>query len=459
MTSSPQSTPHDDALRQYLDLCDEHRATIDAHAAALLNARRAEAREALSHAKAEGPDNTAHPGISVREMLAPDYGVNISRLAFNSEPATTFRCGVPNISTLLAIVDGDTFRPTSSLLRNLPDGVTVCSLNDIATSRPDLAARYLNSLAPLTDTSTALNTLLLQDGVFIHIDRSVKTDKPIQIINIFSALQPMMATRRIVVALEDGAAASVVVCDHSARPDVGYLSNQVVELHLGRNAELGYYEMEESSPLTRRLNHVYARQEEGSRLTVNSSTLTCGTSLSRIEVHTAGDNTDTNLGGLAIASGKQRIANITDLHHSHLHGTSRQMYKYVASDQAVASFFGIINVDERARFTNASQTNRNILSSPEAKIYTRPQLEIYCDDVKCNHGASVGTLDAAALFYMRSRGIPQAQARLMLMQAFMADVIDSISLPALSQRLHHLVERRLSGDDMLCADCRAADLP
>lgn len=455
MNGAALNRPSADPLRQYLDLFDGHRATIDYHAPALLNAMRSEAREALGGAALPGRDNTAHPNISPAEMFAPDFGVNIARVNFNSEPAASFRCGVPNISTLLAVVDGDTFRPSASLLRNLPEGVTVCSLGEAASRHPELVERYLGRLMPLDNPAAALNTLLLQDGVFVHVSARVSLDKPIQIINIFSSLRPMMATRRIVVALEEGASASVVVCDHSARPDVDYLSNQVVELHLGPGSNLGYYEMEESSPLTRRVNHVYAAQGAGSTLTVNSSALTCGTSLSRTSVTTLGDDTDTRLGGLAIASGEQRIANITDLHHAHLHGTSRQMYKYLATESATASFFGIIKVYEQARFTNASQTNRNIIAGKDAKIFTRPQLEIYCDEVKCSHGATTGSLDQNALFYMRSRGIPLAQARLMLMQAFMADVIDGISLPALSQRLHHLVERRLSGDSVLCSECNA----
>ncbi len=442
------------SLDQYLDLYERHRAEIDAHAPELLNARRAAAREALQGARLPGKANTEHPNISLEEMFAPDFGVNITRVNFHSEAAGSFKCGVPNISSLLAVVDGDSFRAGANLGRNLPEGVRVSSLAQAAAAQPELVERYLG--AACRDSGSAaveLNTLLLQDGVFIHVAKGVELEKPIQVINIFSSLRPMMATRRIVVVAEEGAAASVVVCDHSARGDVDYLSNQVVELYLAPHSRLGYYEMEESSAQTRRLSQVFALQGAESRLTVNNSLLSSGTSLSRFTVSTEGDRTETHLGGLAIASDNQRIGNITDVRHRHLHGQSRQMFKYVAADRAVGSFFGIINVDEAARFTEAAQTNRNILSSPEAKIFTRPQLEIYCDDVKCSHGATVGTLDPTALFYMRSRGIPEAQARLMLMQAFMADVIDSIALPALSQRLRHLVERRLSGEGVTCAEC------
>lgn len=443
------------ALKQYLDLYDKHRATIDDHAPALLNALRPEARAALQDASLPGKNNTSHPEISINDMFAPDFGVNISRLKLNTDLAAAFHCGVPNISTLAAFVDGDSFISTSSLERNLPHGLTVCSLSHAASVMPNLVERYLSKAASGSNPAVALNTLLLQDGVFIHVDSGVKIEKPIQIINLFSASAAMMATRRIIVALEPGASASVVVCDHSSRPDVDYLSNQVVELFLGSRSTLEYYEMEESSTLTRRLNHVFARQQADSSLIINASTLTCGLSLSTLSVCSEGDRTDCHLGGLAIATYSQRVGIVTDVRHSHLSGRSRQMFKYVASDSAVASFYGIIKVDEEAKFTQAYQTNRNILSSPTAKIFTRPQLEIYCDEVKCSHGATIGSIDRNALFYMRSRGIPETQARLMLMQAFMAEIIDAIRLPALSQRLHHLVERRLSGETIQCADCRA----
>lgn len=111
-------------------------------------------------------------------------------------------------------------------------------------------------------------------------------------------------------------------------------------------------------------------------------------------------------------------------------------------------------VDEDAKFTNANQSNRNIVASEKARMYTRPQLEIYCDEVKCGHGSTVGQLDANAMFYMRSRGITEAEAKLMLMQAFMADVIDTVSMPALKTRLQQLIESRLSGGHTLCADCQ-----
>jgi len=445
------------SLSQYIDLFDANLAALNAHAPALLNSRRAEARRLLSGASLPGKDNSAHPGISLDELFAPDFGVNISRLDFHSNAADSFRCGVPNVSTLLALVDGDSFSPSQSLLRNLPAGVTVCSLADAAENNPGLVERFLGSAAPAENPAVALNSLLLQDGVFIHVDKNVHLDKPVQIVNIFSAVRPMMASRRIIVALEQGASASVLVCDHSARPDVDYLSNQVVELFLAQDAALGYYEMEESSSRTRRLSQLFARQAAGSSLTVNGSTLSAGSSLNRFTIETAGDNTDTHLGGFAIASASQSIANITDVRHRHLHGRSRQMFKYLASDSAVASFFGIINVAEDARFTEALQTNRNIIASPDARIHTRPQLEIYCDEVKCNHGATIGQLDENAIFYMRSRGIPLHQARLMLMQAFMADIIDSIDIPALGSRLRLLVERRLCGDSVLCADCQVKD--
>ncbi|MDE6038656.1 MAG: SufD family Fe-S cluster assembly protein, partial [Paramuribaculum sp.] len=145
-----------------------------------------------------------------------------------------------------------------------------------------------------------------------------------------------------------------------------------------------------------------------------------------------------------------------ELRHLAPRCTSNQLFKYVLDGQSVGAFGGRILVTPQAKFTDAAQTDRNLLASPDARMHAKPQLEIYNDDVKCSHGATTGQLDAEALFYMRTRGIPEAEARNMLMQAFMADVIDAVAMEELRDRLRHLVERRFNGSDMGCSGCQSA---
>lgn len=166
-----------------------------------------------------------------------------------------------------------------------------------------------------------------------------------------------------------------------------------------------------------------------------------------------GERSALTMAGMVIASGRQVADNSPLVRHHGTRTRSNQMFKYVLDGQSAGSFEGCIRVDEEAKLTEAYQSNRNLIASPDARMHTRPQLEIYCDDVRCSHGATTGQLDAQALFYMRTRGIPEAQARTMLRQAFMADVIDTVPIEGLRDRMRILIERRFNGLSASCADC------
>ncbi len=445
-----------DALQQYITLYRDHAAEVCGHAPEVLNRPRPEAFKAITGLDLPKIGAESFDVTSLPDMLAPDYGVNINRVPFAADAAEAFKCGLPNISTLLALVVNDAFRPTSSLLRNLPAGVTVTSLAKAAEADPDLVGRYYNTLAAAHphNAVTMLNTLLAQDGLFVHIAKGVVLEKPLQIVNLLNPSAPLLTPRRVLICLEEGARASVLCCDHTASGSAPSLCCQVTEIFLGAGARLDYCELEESNSDTGRLCNTYASLSDDAELVADGITLMCGRTRNEYDIDIPGQRARCRIGGMAIAGGKQTVDNRTTVRHHSPKCESNQVFKYILDDEAKGSFYGSIVVDEEAKYTNAYQSNRNILASKEAKMYTRPQLEIYCDEVKCSHGATVGQLDATALFYMRSRGIPEAEAKMMLMQAFMADVIDSISIPALQSRLRQLVERRLAGHNDLCSACQ-----
>ena len=182
-------------------------------------------------------------------------------------------------------------------------------------------------------------------------------------------------------------------------------------------------------------------------------TLHNGTSRNTTEVLLAGEGAEINLCGMAIADKNQHVDNNTSIDHAVPNCTSNELFKYVLDDQSVGAFAGLVLVRPDAQHTNSQQTNRNLCATREARMYTQPQLEIYADDVKCSHGATVGQLDENALFYMRQRGIPAREARLLLMFAFVNEVIDTIRLGALKDRLHLLVEKRFRGEVNKCQGC------
>lgn len=442
------------ALQQYLDLYASQRGAIDAHSAGVMNALRPAALAELERVGRlpergeEGFEKT-----SVNRMFSPDLGVNVNRVNIPVDVAASFRCDVPNISTLLGVVVNDQFVPSATLLRNLPKGVTVCSLKQAAEQRPELVGKYYGQAARLSDAGVALNTLLAQDGVFIHVPAGMVLEKPIQLVDIFNSPSPLLAARRVLVVAEADSRCAILKCDHTQGRDTDYLSSEVVEIFTERGAGVDWYDLEESTPLTSRYTQFYAQQQEASELTLCAVTLFNGSTRNEFHIDILGDHTQTRLNGMVIASGSQHIDNWSYMRHAANAGHSNQMFKYTLDDDSTGAFEGTIEVCHGARFVEAYQSNRNILASPKARMHTKPQLLIYNDDVKCSHGATTGQLDDNALFYMRQRGIPDKEARVMLMQAFMVEVIDAISLPSLRDRLRHLVECRFSGGHAGCHTC------
>lgn len=447
------------AIDQYINLFDENADIIDAGSAGALNRLRRQARQALQGQQLPDSGTEGYEKTSLDKMYAPDFGVNIARIPIPVDVAASFRCDIPNVSTLLAVVVNDSFHPAASLLKNLPDGVEVMSLAKAAVDRPEIVDRYYGKLAPLDDSAVALNTMLAQDGVFIHIGRNVQLSRPIQVVNIFSSPAPLLASRRVLIVADEGSSAEILFCDHTQDARQSYLSSQVIELFAERDSKIGFYDLEESSLATARDSHFFASQQQGSQLNVNGSTLFGGNTRNAYDISLDGPGAETKLSGMAIGTDSMHTDNSSSITHRAERCHSDQLFKYVLDDNATGAFEGSITVTPEGRFTEAYQSNRNILASTDARMHTKPQLLIFNDDVKCSHGATTGQLDQNAIFYMRSRGIPLAEARTLLMQAFMVDVIETVQLEGLRDRLRHLVENRFSGQRTLCSECAKSTCP
>ncbi len=445
------------ASEQYLELYRDNREAIDAHGAPVMNALRPAAAEALELAgRFPVKGDEGYEKTSVDEIFAPDYGVNINRVAIPADVSASFRCGVPNLSTLLAVVVNDKFVAASTLLKNIPAGITVCSLAQACRENPGLVERFYGKAADISDPSVALNTMLAQDGVFIHVGKGVRAGRPVQLVDIFSSQTPLLAARRVLVVAEEDSHVAILKCDHTQGDDTMYLSSEVVEIFTARGACVEWYDIEESNSSTSRRHQLFARQGEGSELYICGATLNNGKTRNDFRIEVEGDHAVTRLGAMAIGSGSQHIDNSSVIRHAADRGRSDQLLKYVLDDHATGAFEGSIEVCHGSRFVEAYQSNRNILASKDARMHAKPQLLIYNDDVKCSHGATTGQLDQNALFYMRTRGIPEPEARRMLMQAFMVDVIDSITLEPLRDRLRHMVDRRFAGETVGCRDCKSS---
>ena len=439
--------------QQYIDLFSQCEAMICRHSTEVMNAPRAAAFADFERLGFPTRKDENYKYTDVSKFFEPDYGLNLNRLDIPVNPYDVFKCDVPNMSTSLYFVVNDAFYNRALPKSHLPEGVLFGSLSELAAQHPKLVKKYYGRLADTSkDGVTALNTALAQDGVLLYVPKNVVVERPIQLVNILRSDVNLMVNRRVLIVLEDGAQARLLVCDH-AMDAVNFLATQVVEVFVGENAVFDLYELEETHTSTVRVSSLYVRQERNSNVLLNGMTLNNGTTRNTVKVTLAGENAEINLCGMAIADKNQHVDNHTSIDHAVPSCTSNELFKYVLDDQATGAFAGLVLVRPGAQHTNSQQTNRNLCATREAHMYTQPQLEIYADDVKCSHGATVGQLDDAALFYMQQRGIPVHEARLLLMFAFVNEVIDTIRLDALRDRLHLLVEKRFRGELNKCQGC------
>ncbi|MDD4489174.1 MAG: Fe-S cluster assembly protein SufD [Paludibacter sp.] len=440
--------------KQYIDLYKAHHSLIKQHAARVMNESR-DASFALFE-KMGFPTTKLenYKYTDLKEMLSLDYGLNVRRLDFPVDPYQAFKCDVPGIQSYLYFVVNDAFYPEYNEQNDdLPKEVVICSLKEAAEKHPDLVAKYYGRLSTQKqDGLVAFNGAFAQDGFFMYVPKNVQLDRPVQLVNIMRADVDFMANAHNLIILEEGAKAQLLVCDHTV-DDVRFVSNRVTEVFVAENATYEHYKLENTHIKTTNLSTLLIEQQASSNVLGNVITLHNGLTRNSIEIALNGENCETELCGMVIADKKQQVDNFTSVLHNMPNCHSNELFKYVLDDVSKGAFTGRLYVAKDAQKTRAYQTNRNILLNRTAKMRTKPQLEIYADDVKCSHGATIGQLDEQAMFYMRTRGIPYEEARLLLMFAFTADVIDNIRIPALADRIKMLVEKRLRGELSKCEGC------
>ena len=442
------------AQQQYIDLFRQNRPLIDGHSAPLMNALRDQAFADFRRLGFPTRKVEEYRYTDMQELFAPDYGVNLQRVQFPVNPHDIFKCSVPNLSTSLYFVVNDLFYDSVLPKAQLPEGVIVGSLCRLAKEQPELLQSYYGQLAKTgTDAVAALNTMLAQDGLLIYVPKGVAVDKTIQVVNILRSDVDLMVNRRVLIVLESGAQAKVLFCDH-AMDERPFLATQVTEVFVGENAHLELYDLEATHLQSRRVTSTYVRQEAYSTLNMCTITMHNGLSRNTLEVDLAGPYAETGVNGCVVADRQEHVDNNTLIRHSVPHCQSNELYKYVLDDSAVGAFAGKVLVVPDAQKTISNEVNANLCASADARMYTQPMLEIYADDVKCAHGSTVGQLNEQALFYMRQRGISEAEARLLLKFAFVGEVIDSIRLEALRDRLHYLMEKRFRGELSHCEGCK-----
>ncbi len=335
----------------------------------------------------------------------------------------------------LVFVDGH-YAPQLSNAESARGGLRVDSLAAALRERPSEVERHLGRVtASEAEAFTALNSAFVQDGALIQVARGVTIEKPVHLVFLASgAADPIVSHPRVLIVADE--ASEITVVERFATLAGGaHFTNAVTEIVLGPSAVIEHVKLEHESTRAYHVGSLHVRQARASQLA--SRWIALGGGLVRNEIRTIldGEGASATLDGLTVAAGSQHVDSQTSIEHAQPRCESRQLYKSVLDGAARSVFNGRVLVAPHAQKTSAQQVNRNLLISKDARADTKPQLEIYADDVKCSHGATIGKLDQAAIFYLRSRGLGEMEARAVLTQAFAGEVVSRVRAEAVRTEL------------------------
>ena len=348
----------------------------------------------------------------------------------------------------LVIVNGR-FVPELSRAEGLPQGVRIGSLAAAVTEQPDVVQRYLGQLAEVGSRAfTALNTAMAADGAFVYIPDGAVIEHPLHILFVTTAGEsatPVMSQARTLIVAGDRSQSRIVET-YAGPQGAAYFTNAVTEVFAGESAVIDHYKVQEESFGA---FHVASMDVHAARsANFSSHSFSLGGRLVRNDAAVVldGDGAECTLNGLYLADGERLVDNHTAIDHAKPHCPSHEIYKGILGGKARAVFNGKIIVRQDAQKTDAKQTNRALLLSDDASINTKPQLEIFADDVKCTHGAAIGQLDEDAIFYLRARGLTYFEARDMLIHAFAGDILDRVKVEPLRVALEEELYAQLAKD-------------
>lgn len=363
--------------------------------------------------------------------LTAEHSVAGAGTDVSAQLLDTVRAGLD--AWTLVFVDGH-YREDLSDISDPADGLTVAPIAQRLAAGDDLT-RHLAQVAPFeTHAFTALNTAFLTDGAYVHAAEGIEIDRPVHIVYLSTpSNKPTVSYPRSLLVAEDRSRLTVVETFAGSGGD--YLTNHVAEIVVGDEAHLDHYKVNLESDDAKHVANQQSRQGRAS--TFRSHAISIGGRFVRNDVSAAldGERCEATVNGLYVLNDSQHCDNYTLLEHRQPGCPSHELYKGILDDEARAVFRGKIHVHQVAQKTDAYQQNSNVLLSDDARVNTKPQLEIYADDVKCSHGATIGQIDDDALFYLQARGISRQAAHRMLLEAFANDILSRIEIDGLQERL------------------------
>lgn len=396
------------------------------------------------------PNDEAWRGTSLEKNLSYDYKVLHDKINPDFDLQSVFQCDVPHFEAMLiAKVNGWMMPSKVSLEKHK---FVACSLNEAFEKYPELIEKHFNKVRRKEDSLNELNTAFFQDGAFVYIPDNTVIDDNIQLVDIVDSEESLFLNTRNLIIVGKNSYIKLVQCEDSINRQPTFI-NSLTEIVMLENSTIDYYRLQNKDENTALLNNVFVEQAANTQFNTVNIILNGGMVRNNITANLTGQNANTDISGLYLNDHEQHVDNRVLVNHLAPNCNSNQLYKGILDDQATGVFNGLIYVEHDASGTNAMQSNKNILLTEKASIETKPFLEIFNDDVKCSHGATVGQLDSEAMFYIRSRGISEHNANVILMYAFAEEVIRKIKIPALQLNIDDVVKKRLRGENIQCNQC------
>ncbi len=354
---------------------------------------------------------------------------------------------IPNLDVHLLVFVNGKFSKELSDIGLLEEGVIIDSFYNQSITNSDFLKKHLSKKDTASNIFNQLNMAFTHDGFVIFVPKNKVIEKPIHVLNIASSdsKKPLIQPRNLIVAEENSELK--IISEHIGEDELEYFTNIITDISVSKNANVTFYKIQDESKSAYHIDKTDIEQKDSS--VFNHFSLSFGGSITRNDYNTMlkGENIETHLYGLYLGNEDQHIDHHTFINHKEPNCMSNELYKGILDDRATGVFSGKILVDKIAQKTNAFQSNKSVLLSDEASVDTKPQLEIYADDVKCSHGATVGKLDEQAFFYIRSRGVHEESARSMLIRAFVDDVVSEIKIDQLQEKINHSIFEHLHREE------------
>ena len=447
-------TDHMPLDKKMINTFEENRELIFSNDSPALIKRREQAISTFKKLGFPGPKTENWRHTDLAKTLSEDYNyyleptfkphVNLDKI---------FECDIPHLQTDMISQLNGWYVSKNGSMRTDDQGVVVGSLAEARAQYGDLIDEHYGKIADDKKSGfVSLNNAFSRDGVFIYVPDNVQVKMPLQMVNIIHHDENIFIQNHNLVIVGKNSSLQVVQCDDSVDQQRS-LINTVTEIFIGENASVDHYKLQNKNDNSTLINSMFFDLKRNARLSTNAITLNGGLIRNENYVTLNGENSEANVMGVYLVDKSQHVDNQVFVDHAYPNCLSNELFKGIVDDSAHAVFNGHILVRKDSQHTNAYQNNKNILLTDKATVNAKPFLEIYADDVKCSHGATIGQLDENAMFYLNSRGIGEHNARMLLMYAFAAEVINHIKIEPLKIRIDDMVKKRLRGELSICEQC------